>query len=127
MVDTLQPSTQEGLAALHERMASWSLAGHWQPRRELAPLEPRLWRWEQIYTCLTEAGEVVKLGEDTGRRTVQLINPALTQEKATTRTIQMSVQLVKPGDLSRLDAAFFGANGLVSIVVFLGALVDRIV
>ena len=36
-------------------------------------------------------------------------------------------RLVKPGDLSRLDAAFFGANGLVSIVVFLGALVDRVV
>jgi 4-hydroxybenzoate polyprenyltransferase len=35
-------------------------------------------------------------------------------------------RLVRPGDLSRLDAAFFGANGIVSIVVFLGALVDRI-
>jgi len=35
-------------------------------------------------------------------------------------------RLVTPGDLSRLDAAFFGANGLVSVVVFLGALVDRI-
>ncbi|HUL03451.1 MAG TPA: 4-hydroxybenzoate octaprenyltransferase [Gemmatimonadales bacterium] len=34
--------------------------------------------------------------------------------------------LVKPGDLSRLDAAFFGANGIISVVVFLGALVDRI-
>src|SRR5881398_2262125 len=34
--------------------------------------------------------------------------------------------LVKPGDLSRLNAAFFTANGIVSIVVFLGALVDRI-
>ena len=36
-------------------------------------------------------------------------------------------QLVHPTDLSRLDAAFFGANGLIAIVVFLGALVDRIV
>jgi 4-hydroxybenzoate polyprenyltransferase len=35
-------------------------------------------------------------------------------------------QLVKPGDLSRLDAAFFNANGLVSVAVFLGALVDRV-
>src|SRR6059058_5338372 len=35
-------------------------------------------------------------------------------------------RLVKPGDLSRLDAAFFTANGVVSIVVFLGALVDRV-
>ncbi len=33
---------------------------------------------------------------------------------------------VKPGDLSKLNAAFFTANGVVSIVVFLGALVDRI-
>ena len=34
-------------------------------------------------------------------------------------------QLVRPGDLRRLNAAFFTANGIVSVVVFLGALVDR--
>lgn len=34
--------------------------------------------------------------------------------------------LVRPGDLSRLDAAFFTANGIVSIVILLGALLDRI-
>lgn len=34
--------------------------------------------------------------------------------------------LVRPGDLRRLDAAFFTMNGIVSIVVFLGALVDRV-
>jgi 4-hydroxybenzoate polyprenyltransferase len=33
---------------------------------------------------------------------------------------------VKPGDLSKLNAAFFTANGVVSILIFLGALVDRI-
>ncbi len=35
-------------------------------------------------------------------------------------------RLVRPGDLSRLNAAFFTANGIVSTVVFLGALVDRV-
>jgi 4-hydroxybenzoate polyprenyltransferase len=35
-------------------------------------------------------------------------------------------RLVRPDDLSRLDAAFFTANGIVSVVVFLGALVDRL-
>ena len=35
-------------------------------------------------------------------------------------------QLVKPDDLSRLDAAFFNANGMVSVVVFVGALGDRV-
>jgi len=35
-------------------------------------------------------------------------------------------RLVHPEDLSRLDAAFFTMNGVMSIVVFLGALVDRL-
>ena len=35
-------------------------------------------------------------------------------------------QLVTPGDLSRLDAAFFTMNGVISAVVFLGALGDRL-
>ena len=34
---------------------------------------------------------------------------------------------VQPRDLSKLNTAFFTANGIVSIVIFLGALVDRIV
>jgi 4-hydroxybenzoate polyprenyltransferase len=35
-------------------------------------------------------------------------------------------QLVKPGDLSRLDAAFFTMNGVMSVTVFLFALLDRV-
>ncbi|MGH7752763.1 MAG: 4-hydroxybenzoate octaprenyltransferase, partial [Gemmatimonadales bacterium] len=35
-------------------------------------------------------------------------------------------QLVRPGDLSRLDAAFFTMNGIISVVVFLGAFLDRV-
>lgn len=36
-------------------------------------------------------------------------------------------QLVKPGDLSRLDAAFFTMNGVMSVTVFAFALVDVVV
>jgi 4-hydroxybenzoate polyprenyltransferase len=35
--------------------------------------------------------------------------------------------LVRPGDLHRLDAAFFTMNGVMSVVVFFFALVDRLV
>ena len=35
-------------------------------------------------------------------------------------------RLVRPDDLSRLNAAFFTVNGIVSVVVFAGALVDRL-
>jgi 4-hydroxybenzoate polyprenyltransferase len=34
-------------------------------------------------------------------------------------------RLVKPGDLSRLDAAFFTMNGVMSVTVFLFAVLDR--
>jgi 4-hydroxybenzoate polyprenyltransferase len=34
--------------------------------------------------------------------------------------------LVRPGDLTRLDAAFFTMNGVMSLVVFGFALVDRL-
>jgi 4-hydroxybenzoate polyprenyltransferase len=36
-------------------------------------------------------------------------------------------RLVQPGDLSRLDAAFFTMNGVMSVAVFGFALVDRLV
>jgi 4-hydroxybenzoate polyprenyltransferase len=36
-------------------------------------------------------------------------------------------QLVRPGDLSRLDAAFFTMNGVMSLTVFAFALVDGLV
>ncbi len=35
-------------------------------------------------------------------------------------------RLLRPGDLSRLNAAFFTMNGVVSILFFLGTLVDRL-
>ena len=96
-VNTDDPRLEE----LHRIMAENSLAGHWQPRQPMAELRPHLWRWPVIYSCLMESGEVVKLGhidEAAKRRTVQLVNPGLTAFKSTTRTIQMSIQLVKPGE-----------------------------
>jgi 4-hydroxybenzoate polyprenyltransferase len=35
-------------------------------------------------------------------------------------------QLVKPDDLSRLDAAFFNMNGYISVTIFLFTLVDAL-
>src|SRR4029434_6459571 len=89
------------LEALHQRLAENSLGGHWQSREKPAKLKPWGWPWSAIYSVLMESGEVVKLGgidDAAKRRTVQLVNPAITNLKATSRTIQMSIQLVKPGE-----------------------------
>ncbi len=89
------------IEALHQRMAKSSLGGHWQPRKAHPKLVPFVWQWSDIYECLMESGEVIKLGhidEAAKRRTVQLLNPGIIGQKATSRTLQMSVQLVKPGE-----------------------------
>jgi gentisate 1,2-dioxygenase len=94
------PETPE-VIALHKRLAEYSLGGHWQPRERSPDLLPHLWPWSVIHSCLMESGEVIKLGgidDAAKRRTVQLVNPSLTNKKATTRTLQMSIQLVKPGE-----------------------------
>jgi 4-hydroxybenzoate polyprenyltransferase len=36
-------------------------------------------------------------------------------------------QLVKPGDLSRLDAAFFNMNGYISVTIFVFTLADALI
>ena len=36
-------------------------------------------------------------------------------------------RLVRPGDLTRLDAAFFNMNGYISVTIFLFTLVDALV
>ena len=94
------PETPE-VQALHRRLAEYSLGGHWQSRERNPDLVAHIWPWSIIHSCLMESGEVIKLGgigDAANRRTVQLVNPSLTHRKATSRTLQMSIQLVKPGE-----------------------------
>ena len=46
---------------------------------------------------------------------------------AATAILAYEHQLVKPGDLSRLNAAFFTMNGVMSLTVFSFAVIDRMV
>ena len=86
----------------YARITSYNVCYTKLLRRQQAPaLVPHLWPWAAIYECLMESGEVIKLGhagDAANRRTVQLVNPAITNLKSTTRTLQMSIQLVKPGE-----------------------------
>ena len=103
------------LEALHQRLAENSLGGHWQSREKPPKLKPWVWPWSAIYSCLMESGEVVKLGgidDAAKRRTVQLVNPAITNLKATSRTIQMSIQLVKPGERAECHRHYGGGAAI---------------
>ena len=53
-------------------------------------MEPRLWRWKEIYPVLMEATEVIRIGPDSFRRNVGL--------QTGSKTLAMGFQIVLPGE-----------------------------
>ena len=66
------------------------MRGYWQLRHDSDRMEPKLWRWADIYPALMETADVVRIGADTFRRNVGL--------QTGSRTITMGFQIVLPGE-----------------------------
>jgi gentisate 1,2-dioxygenase len=103
----MKPSNvTDSVELLNRDMAQKNLGGHWQLGLESyspypkTSIQPCLWKWIDIYESLMRAGEVVSL-DQAERRTVRLLNPALSDRHATTHTIQCSFQYVKSGEHAR--------------------------
>ncbi len=78
----------------------WNLAAppSQEPKKSLVPC---LWKWSEIEQDLGRAGDIVDLGPKEERRVLRLVNPGMQGRRATTHTLQMSYQLVKPGEIAR--------------------------
>ena len=101
-----QASASGSVELLDRDLASKNLQGHWRlglesnPPYPVTSVQPCLWRWTDIYEGLVRASEVVSL-EYAERRTIRLINPGLKDRHATSHTIHVSFQYVKPGEYAR--------------------------
>jgi gentisate 1,2-dioxygenase len=92
------------LAAFDREIEQHALQGHWkmellanmEPRSKLRPMH---WKGSLIRKQLLRAGELIGVNE-AGRRTIQLLNPGLFPSRSTTHTLQMSIQLVLPGEVA---------------------------
>lgn len=97
-------SDAAAIEAFDREIEQYSLQGHWkmelpknmEPRSKLRPM---LWRWALLREQLMRAGDLITVNE-AGRRTIQLLNPGLLPRKSTTHTLQMSIQLVLPGEVA---------------------------
>ena len=83
------------------RMRAKSLRGLWETvhgdeyREPLSSFEPHIWKWDDVREAILDAGELIGV-EAAFRRVVQLCHPAL--DGRTTHTLQLNVQLLKPGE-----------------------------
>jgi gentisate 1,2-dioxygenase len=91
---------------LHEKFAQLGLRGYWQNQRESQRMEPKLWRWKDIYPVLMETTEVIRIGPDAFRRNVGL--------QTGSKTLAMGFQIVLPGETA---AAHRHANTALRFVV----------
>jgi gentisate 1,2-dioxygenase len=102
---TTTSDPQQALAAFDQELERASLQGHWnlelpkfmEPRSRLHPMH---WRGSQLEEFLLRSGDLITMN-DAGRRTVELMNPGVVGPKQwTTHTLQMSFQLVLPGEVA---------------------------
>ena len=75
---------------MNGKLADLGMRGYWQLRHDADRMEPKLWRWADIYPALMETADVVRIGADTFRRNVSL--------QTGSRTISMGFQIVLPGE-----------------------------
>ena len=81
---------RDRLEALNGKLSNLGMRGYWQLRHDGERMEPKLWRWADIYPALMETADVVRIGADAFRRNVGL--------QTGSRTISMGFQIVLPGE-----------------------------
>src|SRR5215510_13609005 len=100
--------TRQALTAsgtdFHERMHAAQIHGLWELASKMTRHpEPKaiahMWKASLIEAMVRESGEVVPVGEE--RRALQLFNPGLDGQWATTNTMIAAVQLLLPGEVAR--------------------------
>jgi gentisate 1,2-dioxygenase len=63
---------RDRLDALNGKLSNLDMRGYWQLRHDSERMEPKLWRWADIYPALMETADVVRMGADAFRRNVSL-------------------------------------------------------
>lgn len=89
------------LEQFNEELRKKNLRGYWQNvqgdvyREPIPSFEPYLWKWSDVEEAINKAGEAVSL-ESSFRRVIQFCNPSL--GGATTHTLVLNLQMLKPGE-----------------------------
>lgn len=110
------------ISSLDEQLARKYIEGLWYGLTEAdmvgkdprTAVVPYLWKWQDLYESAQAAGNVHGLEGQAERRVLCLVNPGLEdlrlkRSRGTTHTMQMTVQLLKPGEVARSHRHNFAA------------------
>src|SRR5262245_48317486 len=114
-----KPQIKKSLEQFNQELAGLHMSGQWiyedllnrainGPRPKG---DPYLWPWKMVYEKLLEACDVLE-ESFTARRSLLFANPGL-HDNATTHTLLMGIQMIKPGEIDWAHSNTFAAIRLV--------------
>jgi len=90
--------------AFHERMHANHMYGLWELASKMTPhpqpkMVAHMWPWSTLEPIIDESAQAVPVGDE--RRALQLFNPGLDGQWATTNNLIAAVQVLLPGEVAR--------------------------
>jgi gentisate 1,2-dioxygenase len=90
--------------AFHKRIHDHHMWGLWEIASQMTPHPrpdaiPYIWKWSVVEDIVKQSCVAVPVGDE--RRAMQLFNPGLNQQWATTSTLIAAVQVLMPGEIAR--------------------------
>ncbi|KXP14470.1 cupin domain-containing protein [Tsukamurella pseudospumae] len=103
---TAAPAPDAALDELYRDFASAHLTPLWTQRADLMPMTPApaaapfVWRWSDLYSIATRAGDLVPVGRGGERRAIALANPGLGGAPHATATLWAAIQYLGPKEVA---------------------------
>lgn len=99
--ETAPPLSEE---EFHQRIHDNHMYGLWELASQMTAhpmpeMVPWMWKWSLLDSVIQQSGEVVPVGNE--RRALQLFNPGMGGQWATTNTLIAAIQLLLPGEVAR--------------------------
>ena len=105
MSAVLQPGILADRKAFYARLEKLSSAPLWEVLHDLitpipnTPCKPHIWKWEQMWPYIEEAGRLIT-AKEAERRVLVLENPGLRGKSAITHSLYAGLQLILPGEVA---------------------------
>src|SRR4029077_21199213 len=105
MSAVLQPSVAAERKSFYDRIGRSNVTPLWEVLHGLitptpnTPCRPHLWKWEQMWPWIQEAGRLIT-AKEAERRVLVLENPGLPGKSSITPSLYAGLQLILPGELA---------------------------
>ena len=105
MSAVLQPNVAADRKAFYERIDKASVTPLWEVLHGLitptpnSPCKPHLWKWDQMWPWIQEAGKLIT-AKEAERRVLVLENPGMRGRSSITHSLYAGLQLILPGEVA---------------------------